>query len=416
MWRCVSERYTKYQWVIFALLTVSHMIMAMFFYSWGPLGPIMKDEINISNSQFGFLVSAMYLSMTITSVPSGFLTDKYGSKIILIGCLILTSCAFALLAIKSSFVCILFASLLGGIGYGMINQVTIKGLMNWFGKKKRATVLGIKQTSVPIGGSLVAIYIPFFSNFTSWKGATCLLAIITFILLILNTIYYIENPVLQHNENLKKLTGGDKNQAVYTTITKPLFILIVFLAALLAICQASFSSFLVIYITEKYLFPELVAGSCLTVALVGGILSRVAFGYLSDRVFCCDRLIPLAILAFIGTLSSIFLILMPESVSSWMMYLISALLGAAFIGWNALFITLIAEIAGYEIVGSVMGIVLTLIWAGMMVGPLVFGIVVDTLSYILAWMMISLLSCIAGIGFFIIWKYHYHYIYTENNA
>ncbi|MDZ7760549.1 MAG: MFS transporter [Desulfovermiculus sp.] len=392
------------------------MLMAMFFYSWGPLGPIIKKEISISNSQFGFLVSAMYLSMTITSVPSGILTDKYGSKAILIGCIILTSCAFTLLAVKSSFIRILIASLLGGIGYGMINQVTIKGLMNWFGKKKRATVLGIKQTSVPIGGSLVAIYIPFFANFASWKGATFLLAIIAFILLILNIIFYIENPVLQHIESSKNLANTDKNLAIYLIITKPLFIFIVLLSALMAICQASFSSFLVIYVIEKYYFSELVAGICLTIALVGGILSRVVFGYLSDRVLSCDRLIPLAMLAFIGTLSSIFLILMPQSVSSWIMYLVSALLGAAFIGWNALFITLIAEIAGYEIVGSVIGIVLTLIWAGMMVGPMVFGIVVDTLDYYIAWMMVSLLSFISGSGFFFIRRYYYDYIYTENKV
>ncbi|PIP41552.1 MAG: hypothetical protein COX19_03305 [Desulfobacterales bacterium CG23_combo_of_CG06-09_8_20_14_all_51_8] len=66
----------NYQWVIFAILSSTHMVMAMFFYSWGPLAPILKEEALINNSQFGLIVSTMYFVMVIISIPSGFLTDK----------------------------------------------------------------------------------------------------------------------------------------------------------------------------------------------------------------------------------------------------------------------------------------------------------------------------------------------------
>jgi len=39
----------------------------------------------------------------------------------------------------------------GGIGYGMINQISTKGIMLWFSSRLRATAMGIKQTGVILG-------------------------------------------------------------------------------------------------------------------------------------------------------------------------------------------------------------------------------------------------------------------------
>ena len=43
-----------------------------------------------------------------------------------------------------------------GLGYGLVNPATAKGVLEWFEPTRRATAMGIKQTGVPIGGLLAS--------------------------------------------------------------------------------------------------------------------------------------------------------------------------------------------------------------------------------------------------------------------
>ena len=43
-----------------------------------------------------------------------------------------------------------------GLGYGLVNPVTAKGVINWFEPKRRASAMGIKQTGMPLGGMLAS--------------------------------------------------------------------------------------------------------------------------------------------------------------------------------------------------------------------------------------------------------------------
>ena len=117
----------RYQWMIFGILSFSHFLMAMFFFGWGPLAPMLKGELGIDNSQLGFIVSAMYFAMMLVSVPSGFLVDRYGARVMLMISVSLVGLATLVLSLSSSYTILFLVAALGGAGYGMINQIHHKG-------------------------------------------------------------------------------------------------------------------------------------------------------------------------------------------------------------------------------------------------------------------------------------------------
>jgi len=392
-----------YQWMIFAILSVSHFLMAMFFFGWGPLAPMLKGELRIDNSQLGFIVSAMYLAMVFVSVPAGLLVDQYGARVMLMLSVSLVGMATFVLSLSSSYPILFLVAALGGAGYGMINQITTKGLMYWFEPNKRATIMGIKQTGVTVGGSLVGLYIPFCAQIMGWQMAILVLAFAILCMPLFSLFFYREKPDLPSDplDDLRRparVKGG-----LRLLLLRPLVVTLTLLFACYAACQSCVVAFLVVYTEETFGLSRVIAGSFLTVAMAAGTITRIILGLVSDRLLHGDRVAPMALLALIGVVGIYALTLLSDNPPLWLLYVISVLLGISLVGWNGLAITLVAEIAGHDLVGSIMGIVFTISWGGMVIAPPVFGSIVDGKGYDAAWLMLSGLIGIACLGFSAIW-------------
>ena len=400
----------NYQWIIFSLLSSSHLLMAMCYYSWGPLAPTLKGVLDISNSQFGFIISLMYLAMVVVSAPSGFLVDHYGVKRMLFLSCFLVGSGMSLLAARPSYAILVATALLMGVGYGMINQITTKGFVYWFEAKKRGTVMGIKQMGVTIGGSLIGIYIPFFSLYMGWQHAVLLLGLIVVAASLICLVMYKEKPPA--DTDLSRNADMARSKLQKTSLREILInrklVVITILVSLLAFCQACLTSFLVLYAKENFLITNVAAGSMLTIAMVGGTLGRIVLGMVSDRLLKGDRAIPLAIIGLIGVLSSFPLLFLEGNTALWLLYIIAAFLGISFMGWNSLAMVLVAELVDPEKVGSVLGIVFIAAWGAMVAGPVLFGRVVDMSGYAAGWLMVMLLSGLACTGFLFMARYYGH--------
>ena len=399
-----SQTIGNYQWVIFALLTIVHLLMAMCFYAWGPLAPFLKKDLLINNNQFGFVVSIMYGVMVVVSIPGGFLTDKYGVKWMLVLSGFLLSIGFALFSVFNSYESLFLVSALAGAGYGMINQITAKGLMYWFEPSKRATIMGIKQTSVPVGGSLIGIYLPFFAKFMGWQRAIFLLAGAIFFILLISLVFYREKPDLDESFFKEQQKGKTEETSIKSVLLQSRVLSLIVIFTLLAIGQSCVTSFIVLYGRESFSLPMEIAGSFLTFAMVGGSICRVLFGFISDRIFKGDRVAPMALLTLLGVGTTLSLVFLNKGAPLWLLYAICTLLGGALLGWNSLAIVLMAEIAGNELVGSIMGIIFTIAWGGMVIGPTLFGYVVDMYGYKMAWLVIMFFTAISFMGLICLWQ------------
>jgi len=276
--------------------------------------------------------------------------------------------------------------------------------MCWFEPDKRATVMGIKQTGVTIGGSLIGIYIPFFGIVMGWQNAMLLLVFVIFGIVFFSYFFYKEKPAFSAPLPSPRAASNKEKVSVRSILLKPTLIFLTAILTLFAVCQACLTAFLVIYVHEVFHLSMAIAGSLFTVAMVGGTISRVLFGLISDRLFRGDRITPLALLALIGVLSTLSVVFLNDTPPLWLLFIISAFLGVALMGWNSLAIVLVAEIAGNELVGSVMGVLFAIAWGGMVIGPPIFGAIIDMNGYNSGWIMLSILLAISCFGLAIIRK------------
>lgn len=79
-------------------------------------GPLLQDELHLSATEFGTLVSAFYVTYVLAMVPGGWLADRYGAKLVLGTGAAIWSLATLLTGFAGSFATLLALRLLLGLG------------------------------------------------------------------------------------------------------------------------------------------------------------------------------------------------------------------------------------------------------------------------------------------------------------
>jgi sugar phosphate permease len=324
--------------------------------------------------------------------------DKFGARRVLIFALIFMGIFFILLFWVNDFSLFLLLVALSGIGYGMINQISTKGIMLWFSSKLRATAMGIKQTGVTFGGALGAILLPAIAVSLSWHWAVAITGVLMMVVALIAVLGYRERPATDPETN--KILGSSQSLSIMKDLkrlkSRPALKILCLVGALMAASQTSITSFLVLYLEEKLNFTIGAAGVCLTVLMISGAAGRVCWGIISDRVYKGDRQKPMVILCLIAFASALTVAYLSPNSPVWLCYFLGAVIGFVYMGWNALSITLCAEIAGPELAGSVTGFTSAMILTGIMIGPLIFGIIADNAGYFWGWLMLSFFSLISA--------------------
>ena len=108
--------------------------------------------------------------------------------------------------------------------------------------------------------------------------------------------------------------------------------------------QISFTSYLVSYLTLELALTALLAGSLLGLSQTGGVIGRVLWGYLSDRLVN-----PLSVLAMICAGVAVFSLL-TAALALWhwvpsglLLALLMFLFGACVTGWNGVYLAEVAR-------------------------------------------------------------------------
>jgi sugar phosphate permease len=397
-----EENQNSYGWTILGILTIAQLVMSMGAYTWGPLAPVLRDEFNLSRAQIGTITSVQYFTAVIIAIPSGIAVDKLGARIMLIISLIVMGIPFAVMALAKSYLFFIVFAAVGGLGYGVINQVSTKGIMYWFSTRFRATAMGIKQTGVTLGGAIIAVLLPALTVVYSWRLGVLVVGILMLAVAFLSLIFYKERSISLDegvSSDVAPTSKKGKKGSLLKVMSNPVLLILCLITPLMAFGQTGIASFLVLYLEEDLNFSVGLAGGCLTVAMIAGTIGRIGWGIISDRLFAGDRIMPIIILSVIACIGATGTAFLSKGSPLWLPFFWSILMGGTFIGWNAVLITLAAELAGKELAGSIMGILVTITWIGIIISPPIFGYIADSVGYYWSWLLIAVLALLSTVGF-----------------
>jgi sugar phosphate permease len=360
------------------------------------LGPLIQAEWSLTRAEFGIVVSALSFGVLLTSLASGQLVDRLGERQLLaVGPLGVA--AGTLLASLSPSAALLTASLaVAGAFLATCAPSGGKAILLWFPPQTRGLAMGIRQTSIPLAGMAAAVAFPIVAEHMGWRGSLVFSAVLAAVGSVLIWLLYREP------EAPPRLGGPAAiGFAVFPQLLRNRsLVATILLGTLLVAAQWSVVAYLGLFLYERFELPLVVAASYLALAQGGGVVGRLVWGLVSDRL-CAGRRKPvLLILPPAGAAALAWLALAPSNTSGLVITAIAVALGATVIGWNGLFIAFLAEQAGAERAGSAIGLGVTAVFLSAGVSPPIFGWIVDVSgSYATAWLSVAA-SLVAALALF----------------
>jgi predicted MFS family arabinose efflux permease len=277
-----------------------------------------------------------------------------------------------------------------GAGYGMLNPTTAKAVIAWFPQRQRATVIGLKQVGLPLGGALGGLLMPPLGLAFGWRVAVVISASVVAALAALTWLLYRDPPETPSESAAP--SGGN-----FAEVLGSRDLWLVSIATLIfAGVQTVFLAFLVLFLRDTVRIPLLTAARYLVLAQTTGMAGRVIFGLLSDRLFGGRRRIVLMIAGVGSGVSALLMAGTGPGTSPWLLVPLAVCFGFFGIGWNGVQYTLMAELAGPRASGTAIGLGLAVSSLGVTICPPIFGLAVERAGgYGTAWVGLAATMALA---------------------
>jgi MFS transporter, ACS family, hexuronate transporter len=371
----------SFRWVVLGLATLMQVGVSLPQQTPAAIGPLLTHALGLSRAELGLLTSAIWGGMLIGMLPFGMLVDRYGERsMLLIGGSLLA--AFLLLAARAaSFPGLFLALVPAAIGASCASPGGTRALAAWFEPRLRGTAMGIRQTGVTAAGVLAALILPPIGLAFGWQAAFVAVACLALAGMLAFVLFYREPPVDSRVARRRLEVRALLRSRTWVAATAYGW---VFMGAL-----GSVVAYLAVSLTQDAGLSPIQAGLLLAVLQVGGIAGRLGFGVLSDRLGSRGAVMSLsAALAVAACLAMALLghggATLPGLVA------IAFLLGLSCMGWNALYITLSAEVVPVQQAATAVGAGTTITFTGMFAVPPVFGLIADqTGAYALSWLALA---------------------------
>ncbi len=117
-------------------------------------GPEMQQDLGLSTTQWGYVVSAFLLAYGVFEVPGGWLGDRFGPRLILTRIVVWWSVFTALTGVVRSYVSLLLVRFLFGAGEAGAYPNASCAISRWFPPRERARAQGVVWMASRLGGAL----------------------------------------------------------------------------------------------------------------------------------------------------------------------------------------------------------------------------------------------------------------------
>ncbi|WP_079526234.1 MFS transporter [Halobacillus hunanensis] len=375
-------------WKMLLWLLMAQIMVAFIGRSLGPLGVLIEEDLSLSKAQVGLLPSALFLGQALASIPAGFVTDRVGSRPLLLVLSLCLGTSFLVMTLQSAFWLVLLLVMIGGLGYGGMHPTTNRGIIYWFSQKQRGTAMGIKQMGITFGSALSAILLLPLAASYGWRPVVFIACLGLVVIGLIAFLLY-RDPSQQAVKK-EKPTFRSVYSSILSMVKNKALLLVSFSAMGVNGSQMCLNTYLVLFAYEQLGFSIVLAGMLLVVSEVGGSLGRVGWGVISDRLFDGKRLIILVFIACITLVASVVVAFIPAGTPFWLLVPIFLVFGFSVSGFNGIWMNLASELVPKEQAGLSSGFSITLGSIGVILIPPLFGVLVDQhQSYTLGWLLIS---------------------------
>jgi MFS transporter, FSR family, fosmidomycin resistance protein len=373
---------------VIGLVGLAHMVSHFSQLLLAPLFPWLKEALDASYTQLGFLMTLFFIVSCTVQAVSGFLVDRWGARPILFAGLSLLGLAAFGFALSPNYASMAMCSVLAGVGNGVFHPVDYT-LIN---RKVSAHRLGHAYSVHGITGSLgwalaPAMLVPLAVAF-SWRVALMgagTLAFAVLLVLWLNRSRLDLAPSAAHVAAAQERTEG-KFDFMRVPAVWMCFGFFLFFAVVLSGVQA----FAPEAARQLHGVPVALTAMCLTVYMVCSAGGMVFGGFLAADPQRCERVVA----AGFGLAALVSLLIGLGAVPALAVPVLFGVMGLASGVASPSRDLLVKKSTPENATGRVYGVVYSGLDIGQAIAPLIFGALMDHQQYRGIWLGMALMQVV----------------------
>jgi MFS family permease len=356
-----------------------------------PIAPLIRADLGISITGIGLITSAIFLGAAVASTPAGHLTDRIGA-VRLLALAMVAVAVTELVAAVSPWVWLFVVGMFGvGLAYGCITPPTNVIVRGAADGANQGLVMSAKQIGVTLGGLIAGLTLPELAERFGWRLS--LLAPVVGALVIAAL-------VVVSRDNLARQVGPRAERAEVMEKLRIRYgwrLGVGGFGFLMAGVQQGFMAYTTLFLTDAHGYGLAIAGVSFAVMMVGGTVGRLGWAVISDRWFRGNRWTGLLLTSLVAAVGLVGMALLPTGPLLWPCFV---LVGLSSIGWNGVFLALVANSVPSTHVGRLSGWSLRCVFSGVVIIPPILGYLAEHWGWGAAWIFAATITLIAGAGMY----------------
>lgn len=265
---------------VIGLVSVAHLISHFFHLVVAPFLPLLKDEFGVSFTAIGFAVSMFYVASGFLQTPAGFLVDRLGGKVVLVGGLVLGSIGIALIGLAPTYPLVVLGFIVAGAGNSAFHPADMAILNAKVEPRRLGPAFSVHGVGGSLGWAVAPVFCVAAGAAMGWRGALVLagaIGLVTAVVLAGQRLLYMEGRAHRPHAEGGNLAGNLK------ILTAPAVLLCFAFFAALCVALVATQMFSIATMISLYGLQQATASAILTGYLLGGTAGIFAGGFVAMR-------------------------------------------------------------------------------------------------------------------------------------
>ncbi|VBB07683.1 Hypothetical protein LUCI_2948 [Lucifera butyrica] len=213
------QKRTNFRWKVALLMFGAIAINYLDRSNLSAAAPVIMKEFHFSATEMGFIMSAFFFSYTLFQIPSGWLADRLGQRLVLGGAVAWWSAATMLIGLCNNFISFIVSRIFLGIGEAAAYPSNAGVTAKWFPDRERARATVIFDCGNKFGTAFAMPFIVWLMVHYGWKTPFIISGLIGFVWVALWWLYYTdpekskyanqaEIDYIRNGQQLKEGIGG----------------------------------------------------------------------------------------------------------------------------------------------------------------------------------------------------------------
>jgi MFS family permease len=381
----------RHAWRELWLITVGHGLTHWYPATFYLLLPIIGNELGLSYSQIGLIMTCQYIASAVANVPGGVLVDTVGRKGLLMAVsLFWVGFPYLLISFTHSYVMLLVCIALVGFGNALWHPTAIPTLGQRYPERK-GLVLSLHGMGGNVGDAIAPLVIGAALAVFSWREVVVLnvapgLVVALLMFAMLGSIQLGAKTTHAEGQSVAQYWGALKN-----LLRNRALVLLSVGSSFRTMTQSALLTFLPVYLAHDMGYSPVWVGACLFALQAAGFAAAPVAGHLSDRMGRKQILM--------GSMltSALVLVMMAFAGASPVFIFLIAVLGFFLYATRPVIQAWMLDVTPKNMGGSSIGVLFGAQAVGGALGPLFSGMVADRYGLLAAFYFLAATIVVANL-------------------